>query len=232
MVRELKSMSEAQEIQQQPEEPKAPLGLRIIAKIITYIFHPVFMPTALAFVIVYLSPNYFGAISQKQVNLWLLSIGITTLFFPLFSIGLMKPLGFLSSFHMPTAKDRIIPLMTSMIFYFWVNHVFGNMPGVTVPLILRVLLLGNFWAIILVFMFNIFTKVSIHTAGAGVMVGIMAVLMIISPINMLAPFILSLLIAGAIGTARLILRAHVPHQIWLGYIIGILVQFAAYWYLK
>jgi hypothetical protein len=232
MVKELISMSEAQETQQPSQEPKAPLGLRIIAKIITYIFHPLFMPVALAFVIISLSPNYFGALPQKQLNYWLLSIGITTLFFPLFSVALMKPLGFLSSLQMPTAKDRIIPLMTSMIFYFWVNHVFGNMPGVTVPLILRVLLLGNFWGIILVFMFNIFTKVSMHTAGAGIMVGILGVLMISSPINMVAPFLLSLLIAGAIGTARLILRAHEPYQIWLGYIIGILVQFAAYWYLK
>lgn len=224
-------MNEVQDIQQE-QGKQAPLPLRIIAKIITYVFHPVFMPTALALVIVSLSPTFFGAIPEKQLKLWLLSIGITTAFFPLFSVALMKPLGFLSSYHMPTAKDRIIPLMTSMIFYFWVNHVFGNMPGTTVPLILRVLLLGNFWGIIVAFMFNIFTKVSLHTTGAGIMVGIMGVLMIVSPINMVVPFLISLVIAGAIGTARLILKAHTPPQIWLGYIIGILVQFSAYWYLK
>jgi hypothetical protein len=166
------------------------------------------------------------------VGLWLLSIAITAVFFPLFSIGLMKPLGFISSYQMPTTKDRIIPLIASMTFYFWVTHVFNNMPGTAVPLILKVFLLGNFWGIIAVFMANIFTKISIHTAGAGAVVGIMIVFMIVSPINMVIPFLVSVVIAGMIGTARLILKAHLPGDIWLGYVVGILAQVGAYFYMK
>jgi membrane-associated phospholipid phosphatase len=223
-------LSEEENIQQ-PEINTQPKFLQFLAKVVTYLCHPVFMPLVMAYVLTKLSVS-FRDIPEKPLGLWLLSIGITAVFFPLFSILLMKPLGFISSYHLPTPKDRIIPLIATMTFYFWVTHVFNNMPGTPVPLVLKVLLLGNFWGVILAFMANIFTKVSLHTAGAGAMVGIMAVLLIVNPINVVLPFMIAVIIAGIIGTARLILKAHLPGDIWLGYIIGILVQFLAYWYMK
>lgn len=133
---------------------------------------------------------------------------------------------------MPTAKERTIPLMTSMIFYFWISHVFNSMPGVTVPLIFKVLFLGNLWGIVALFMVNIFTKISMHTAAAGGMIGIILVLMKLSPVNMTLPLFVAIAVAGVIGTARMILGAHQRGDIWLGYIIGILVQLGAYVYMK
>jgi len=118
-----------------------------------------------------------------------------------------------------------------MIFYFWISHVFNSIPE-HVPLALKVLLLGNFWGIVLIFLINIFTKISMHTAAAGGVIGIIMVMMMISPVSMLVPFFTALIIAGIIGTARMILGAHQRGDIWLGYIIGILVQLAAYVYMK
>jgi hypothetical protein len=81
-------------------------------------------------------------------------------------------------------------------------------------------------------MINIFTKISMHTAAAGGMIGIIIVLMISSPANMVLPLFIAILIAGIIGTARLILGMHQKGDIWLGYIVGILVQLGAYVYMK
>jgi hypothetical protein len=195
----------------------------------------------MAYVLYKLSPPDFVGVSPKQLGFWFLSITITAVFFPIFSILLMKPLGFITSYHMPTAKERTIPLMTIMIFYFWVSHVFNSMgivtvlnpnPGPVPPLIYKVFLLGNFWGIIILFMINIFTKISMHTAAAGGMIGIIIVMMIISPANMTVPLLVSVVLAGIIGTARMILGAHQRGDIWLGYIIGILVQLCAYVYMK
>jgi hypothetical protein len=221
--------------QTQPLPPATnpqPKVLRVFANIVSFICHPVFFPLVMTYVLYKLTPNSFEGVPPKQLGLWFLSIGITAVFFPLFSIALMKPLGFIDSFRMPTARERTIPLMTSMIFYFWVSHVFNSMGGTPVPLILKIFLLGNFWGIICLFMINIFTKISMHTATAGGMIGIIIVLMIISPVNMILPFFVALLIAGIIGTARTILGAHQRGDIWLGYIIGILVQLAAYLYMR
>lgn len=207
-----------------------PRALRIAAEIISYLFHPVFFPVVMALAIYMLVPGFFAG-TPRQVALWFISIAFTAVFFPLFSIGLMKPLGFIGSFKMDTARERTIPLMATMIFYFWVSHVFNSIPG-NPPLALKVLLLGNFWGVILLFLINIFTKISMHTAAAGGMIGIIIVLMITSPVNMTIPLFVSLVLAGIIGTARMILGAHQRGDIWLGYIIGILVQLGAYLYMK
>jgi hypothetical protein len=224
----LKSQEQAYAPQQ--PDPKTPKALVILAKVITYLTHPVYVPLAMAYILMKLVPGSFNASTPKEHGMWLISIAVTTLFFPLFSIGLMKPLGFISSFQMPTSKDRIIPLITTMIFYFWINHVFNNIPGI--PFIYKTFFLGNFLGLIAVFMFSIFTKVSMHTAGAGSMIGIMGVLLFISPVNMVVPFAITLVVAGIIGSARLVLNAHTKRQIWQGYALGMLAQLAAYWYLR
>lgn len=211
------------------QQPKA---VRILASIVSYICHPVFMPLIMAVVLTILSPVSFTGITPQQKGSLLINIAISSVLFPLFAILLMKPLGFINSYHMPTAKERTIPLMVTMVFYFWVSHVFNSMTAFTVPFILKVLMLGNFWGIIVLFIINIFTKISMHTAAAGGMLGIIIVLMISSPVNMIVPFFGAMVIAGIIGTARMLLGAHQRGDVWLGYLVGVVVQIAAYIYLK
>lgn len=214
-----------------PEIQKQPAVLRFFAHLISYMFHPVFMPTFMTLVLFTLAPVGFAGLTSKQKTTLIIPIIINTLFFPLLGALLTKGVGFIESIHMKTTKDRIIPLLISMIFYFWAYHVYKNAEMFHAPEILLVLLLGSFWGVIAVFMCNIFVKISMHTAAAGSMIGIMMVLMFNSPVNLVLPFFLILIIAGLIGTARLILGTHTRAEIWLGYIVGILAQVGAYWYL-
>jgi hypothetical protein len=210
--------------------------LRLAAELISYLFHPIFFPTIMALAIYLMVPSIFLGIPNRFTGLLMISITVTAVLFPLFSVALMKPLGFIQSLHMKTAKERTIPLMTIMIFYFWVSHVFNSLPTesmkVTPPLALKVLLLGNFWGIIVLFIINIFTKISMHTAAAGGMIGIIFVLMVSTPVNMMLPLFAAIILAGIIGSARMLLGAHQRGDIWLGYIIGIAAQLGAYAYLK
>lgn len=204
-------------------------ALRALAKVISYIFHPVFMPVVMA-VVLYKLSNEFAGILDASFNRWLAVIAINTILFPLITVALLKGLGFIKSIHMNDPKDRIIPLIGSMIFYFWANFVIGN-PITGAPVILHTLTLGIFLGVIGVFIVNIFYKVSMHTTAAGGMLGILLILMFTSTINMVMPLFIGLLVAGIIGTARLILGAHKMWEIWLGYFLGIASQVAAYLYI-
>lgn len=224
-------MSEAQ----QPvptTRPTQSKPLRMAAHVVSFITHPVFFPLIMAIVMYLIAPESFSAANAKQRGMWFINIGLTGVFFPLFSIALMKPLGFISSYHMPTARERTIPLMTSMIFYFWITHVFNSMPAPAAPVALKVLLLGNFWGIIIVFVINIFTKISLHTTAAGGMLGSLMVLAMSTSVSMVLPLIVGVVVAGIVGLSRAALGAHQKGDIWLGYIIGIIVQLAAYVYMK
>ncbi|XZF12720.1 hypothetical protein ACTHGU_13110 [Chitinophagaceae bacterium MMS25-I14] len=206
-----------------------PKFLQVLARIASYVFHPVFMPVVMAAALYWLAPVTFAGITPHRYNMWLVMIALNTLFFPLLCTALLKGLGFIESIQMYNPKDRIIPLIATMIFYFWAYQVIKTQAA---PMILQVLLLGSFWGVITVFMISIFYKVSMHTSAAGSMVGIIVVHMLLSPINMKIPLFGALVIAGIIGTARMILNAHKQGEIWLGYIAGFAVQLAAWWYLK
>ena len=71
-----------------------------------------------------------------------------------------------------------------------------------------------------------------HTSIAGGMIGIMLVLLMIGVPNMMIPLVVVIAIAALIGRARVWLGAHERGDIWLGYVVGILVQLGAYLYMK
>lgn len=205
-----------------------PKFLRGIATALSYILHPVFMPLYMTLALYRLAPVSFTGVSDKDFIRMLAQIVQLTIFYPLLVVVLLKGLGFIKSILMHDPKERIVPLMATMIFYFWVYWVFRNTAS---PFILKVLLLGTFWGVIAIFMLNIFFKISMHATAAGSMIGILIVLMRTSPVNMVIPFFIALVVAGIMGTSRLILGAHRLNQVVAGYILGLLVMLTAYGFL-
>jgi hypothetical protein len=220
-----------------PLPPMGPPALRVLATFISYIFHPVFMPVLLSVALWKLFPSSFVGITNTKLIYGLISLISTTIFFPLFTVGLLKALGFIQSIFMRVSRDRIIPLIATMTFYFWAQQVFSHSFKIETrelfwPVIIRILLLGSFWGIVLLFIGSIFFKISMHTTAAGGAIGIMVVLLFLSPVNMLTALFATVIIGGIVGTARLILREHTPAELWMGYAIGIIVQLAAWWYVS
>lgn len=215
--------------------PTKPVGmgppwLRAIATVISWIFHPIFAPVLLSVILWRLMPAEFAAMTQKTLTFRFISLSSTTIFFPLLTVALLKALGFLRSIHMRVSKDRVIPLIATMTFYFWAQQVFSHQPDT--PKIINILLLGSFWGIILLFIGSIFFKVSMHTTAAGGAIGIMTVLLFLSSFNMFPALLITVVVGGLVGSARLVLREHTPAEIWMGYIIGIIVQLGAWAYLS
>lgn len=223
-------MTDTPQLQQTSPTYQQPRLLRALASIVSYIFHPIFMPVVLLLLLYRLAPVSFAGIPWSSFRMMLARVALNTLFFPLLSVLLLKATGFIKSIKMEDQKDRLISLIVIMIFYFWASHVFSNLPGV--PLILRILLLGSFWGIIAIFLVSIFYKISMHTTAAGGMIGIMIILLFLNPINMAVPLFVGLFLAGLIGTARMVLSAHTPLEIWTGYLLGIVIELGAYLYLK
>lgn len=207
--------------------------LKTLANIVSYVFHPAFLPAVMTVVLYKLAPQSFAGFNILDFSKYpfplIAPIVLSTVFFPLLSVVLMKALGFIESIKMENPKDRIIPLIATMTFYFWTYNVMSN---TNAPFLLRVLLLASFWSVIAIFMINIFFKISMHTTAAGGAVAMIVALMLYSPVNMVLALFITIIIAGIIGTARLILSAHNQSQVWLGYIVGFAVQMVAYWYLK
>ncbi|MCB9063784.1 MAG: hypothetical protein H6551_01420 [Chitinophagales bacterium] len=221
-------MSTEEVIQTEPQRGTENKMLRVLAKFVSYLLHPIFMPLILLGTLYYVSPISFVKYKGTDLQMVFARVALITVFFPLLVVLLLKGLGFIKSIFMRTQKERIIPLLWTMICYWWVSHVFKNTDA---PLIMQVLFKGSYWGLIVLFVCSIFFKISMHTMAAGGMLGFLTVLIIMSPVDMTIPLIAAIVVAGFSGTARLLLGAHTQFEIWSGYVLGILVQLAAYWYL-
>lgn len=188
-------------------------------KSISFVFHPIIMP--LLGVIFYFSktPRYFP---KELENAKLVSLVILTILLPILIYFLLKTLGRTHSIYLETTKERIIPLTLNLI--------------ITVLIILRVLpsnqiielyyfFLGILISTIVCLVLALLKfKASIHMiAIAGVFMFAIGFSLHFSK-NINGSLALFALIAGAIGTSRLHLKAHTGVELIFGFCIGFFPQ--------
>jgi hypothetical protein len=203
--------------------------IHTIAKLISVLFHPLFVPIYFVWFLLFVHPLAFIGFSAMQKFQTLVIVGINLTIFPLVSVLLLKALGFIESIYLKTQKDRIIPYIACGIFFFWAFTVFKEQTKY--PIVLVVFILGIFLASSAALLANIYFKVSMHAIGMGGLLGIFAILFYNNNLSMAWPLALVLIISGMVCTARLLFNTHTPKDIYVGLLIGIATQIAANYFL-
>lgn len=199
--------------------------MKRVAYILSVIFHPLILPTYAFAVIVLTNPYLFGNFSEGLKWLVVMRVFINTFLFPVICIFLLKQLGYVKSVNMEDRKERIIPYICCMVFYFWSFMVYRKSEE---PVILNTALLGASVTLAVVFVINLFRKVSIHTAGMGCLIGLMLGNTLFSTYNLVWILLITLIAAGLVGTSRILLKAHEEKEIYIGYFVGFMAQMLAF----
>ncbi|PWV53774.1 phosphatase PAP2 family protein [Chitinophaga sp. S165] len=212
------------------EKPVFSPALRKAAEVISYLSHPLFLPILVTMFLANAMPEYFVLFKQDSVRFafdkLFIRVLFSTLFLPLFVVALCKALGFVTSFQLRSQKDRIIPYIACTTFYFWTYFAFKR--EAVAPPFFNAFFLGIFLAIVIGMVANTYVKISMHTIGWGGVVGFLLMLMIGMNMNISLVLMVAFLITGVVGTARLLLGAHTPAEIYAGFILGIISQLIAY----
>lgn len=212
------------------EAPVFSPALRAVAQVISYLMHPLFIPTIVTILTVQALPEYFVNFKQSSLrfpyDILYFRVIMISIFFPLLTVLLAKALKFVDSIYLHSQRDRIIPYVASTIYYFWAFYSFKRQ-GVS-PAFFNAFFLGIFLAIIISFIANMFVKISMHTTGWGGVLGFILALMWGMQMNVTIPLVITLFLAGMVATARMILSAHTPADIYAGFVVGIISQFIAY----
>ena len=202
-----------------------PVAIRLFAKFISYLFHPVFVPVYIVLFMVYGHPYLFAGFSDLDRSRTVIMAALMFTFFPVVTVLLLKALKFINTFHLTTQKDRIIPLVACGIWYFWIWYVWRNLPEYPRPAIQ--LALAIWISASLGLMANIIMKVSLHAISMGVMLAFIFILAFTQPLNFGIYISVALLIAGAVCTSRFIVSDHFPKEIYGGLFVGIVSMLAA-----
>lgn len=199
--------------------------LRFLAHLVSYILHPLFISTYVMGYLIFIHPYAFIDDTHKAQVLRFFNVVLCNALFPAFSVFLLWRLKFINSIMLRTVKERIIPYIIAMVFYWWTWRlsIYLGYAAFAVHF-----LLGSFLAVCGAFFCNIYFKISMHMVAMGGAVMFFFQMSFNDAWSSGLYLSIVLLIAGLVGTARLIVSDHTRFQIWSGLFIGILSQYIAW----
>ena len=207
------------------------------ALLVSALFHPLLLPTYIFLLLVGINPYLFGTteLGDSRAMSNLILIFLDTFVIPVVAVFIMARLNMINSMMMEEKSERIGPLLLVMVLYFWIYWNFNK--GNEMPTLFNSFMLGVVIALVVAFVINLLDKISLHATGMGGLVAVSLILVGVYGSNSIRVgdilvgsrlvVLLTLLLAGLVGAARLALGAHDKLQLYVGYSLGFVAQFVA-----
>ena len=188
-----------------------------IAKILSWVLHPILMPVIAVALAMYVDPPLVYFVPPPARSIMLAMLAVMTIAFPLTSTLLLIKAGVVRDVHMHIRQERIAPYLLTLIHFGLAYYLFRQAP--VHPALLAVLF-GSILATALTFVITFFWKISAHMVGAGGVIGMLSGISFIHHIPLLDLTAVAIVLAGALGTARLLTSDHTQGQVILGALVG------------
>ena len=187
-----------------------------LAKIITVIFHPLFMPLY-GMVIIFAAPTLFGYLPFNIMKLIFLIILVNNVLLPISLLPFFVHRGIISSYTINERKERNVPLIISTVLYGTTSYIIFRFP---IPVFLKSFIFSTAFLSLIVTLINFKWKISLHSVGSGALIALVLIL----SVKMLTPLqwylIATFIAAGLTLSSRLKLNMHNPQQVWVGLLTG------------
>ena len=190
--------------------------LSLIAKTISVVFHPLFMPIY-GIIIIFSAPTLFGYLPFSIKRLLLLIVLINNVFLPLSLMPYLRYRNHITSWSIDNRKERMLPLFIATILYAATSYIIIRYP---VPVFIKTYIFGIFIISLSLTVLNRWWKISIHSTAAGAIAALVLVLSFKMNSPLLWPLLFVIFSAGLILSSRLKLNAHNPSEVWSGFFLG------------
>ena len=168
--------------------------------------------------------TYFGVVYADRF--W--QIVTPVLFFSFLAPGILiyvlYKVGVISDLSLKVRKERFYPYIITLLSYSIMLAFYTRMQ---MPSWFMMIIAASITIMVIAIVITLFWKISAHMFGIGGLIGgVMAISYYIERSNPYVLFIILFLIAGLIGTSRLILKRHTLAQVIAGFLLGFTVSFA------
>lgn len=93
-----------------------------LARLVSYIFHPLLMATYLFSLLAWLLPSALEPIAVTNHRSFIFIIFIVTFLLPVLNLGIFKLFGTIKTFHMVEQKERLIPFVFIALIYVIITY--------------------------------------------------------------------------------------------------------------
>lgn len=203
------------------EQPNATLLL--LARIFSVVLHPLFMAIyGVGLLFIYTDFKY---IYGSQFSKFIIPVAIFSCLIPMLCLYLFWRTGYVTDFALKKKEERFLPFLTTFFSYSILFYYFFK-AGLTIWFL--AILLVPLLLLIICAVINSYWKISAHMVGIGSLLGsIFSVCYNIKGQNPYGLFIILIILVGVLGVARLILRRHTPAQVYVGFLVGLVVSYFA-----
>jgi hypothetical protein len=200
--------------------------MRPFLTLVSYLFHPIFIPVAGTLAYFFITPKY-SPIEVQSGNI--LPVFILTVIIPVICFLILRNLGVVHTVFLQGRKERLYPLIIYLVLYLMV--LLKVIPNSYTPELYYFFLglIAATGACIVALVFRV--SCSLHMVGLGGLLMYLIALSIHFETNITLALSLLVLVTGLTATARLYLKAHGKTQLLIGFFIGFLAQLLTlrYW---
>lgn len=214
----------------QPEEPSIAHDSSWqtrLSRALSWLLHPFVVPLyVLGFML--LTDGFLSRLpaSIKSYLAWIVVLYAAIV--PMLSIAFMRGLGLLKNFGLHSQRSRLLPLLVGAISYVLCAITLSD---VAVATIIRKFVLAAACCEVLALIVTPFWKISLHLICMGGVTAVFTLLSVAGGGQHFWALVATILLSGALASARLHLGAHNPSQIAVGYFGGLVVAMLAMIYL-
>jgi hypothetical protein len=188
----------------------------LVARYISVLFHPVFMPI-FGLIIIFSAPTFFFYIPLKVKGILVLTLVTNNILIPVCLLPFFRHRNIISSWSIETRKDRIAPLVASSVFYLITSYI---MMRLQIPLFIKAYVFSISMTVIFVTVVNFWWRISLHSVGAGAVTGIVIALSLGMNVPLTWFLLPVIIISGLILSARLKLNSHNIPEVFAGFFSG------------
>ncbi|MBY0425340.1 MAG: hypothetical protein K2Q22_06865 [Cytophagales bacterium] len=197
---------------------------KILAHFISIVFIPLFVPTYIYAIVLFLFPTLVINISTEGKLYFLLYISGCTALVPVVGVISMYKLGIISEWSMNKRSDRTIPQVFTILVYSIVCYLLTFQ--LKVANILAIAMIVTTLSVLIITVVTLFWKISAHSAGISGIIGMVAALQLRYPEETtLYVLIGSIFMTGCVMSARMLLKVHTPLQVLFGFLLGLSLSF-------
>lgn len=196
--------------------------------LLNIIFHPIFLPTYFMLWYFFTSSNVYPVLLTQFIPAslkiqWILLYAALTSIMPVIILFLMKIFRVISSIYVNDIKERKYFFLLMGIYYWMLFYMFREMysrelfkPAVVILGVMSVTML------LLSLLTTSKIKISLHSAGYGILTGLFVSFTFLFQHNFLNEIIFSIILSGLIMEIRLLSKAHRFTELISGWLLGLL----------